>query len=89
LEGVGGSNMTHPKIGNPFAPIKDLVKQKLAKKGMNFTQLAFAIKVRYPYLMDVLSGRRISRKVVKEVADYLESPEIYEEYERISRLFDR
>ena len=74
---------------NPFTPIKDLVKQKLAEKGMNFTQLAFAIKVRYPYLMDVLSGRRISRSVIKEVADYLEAPEIFEEYDKAVRLFDR
>ena len=56
---------------------------------MNFTQLAFAIKVRYPYLMDVLSGRRISRSVIKEVADYLGAPEIFEEYDKAVRLFDR
>jgi len=82
--------MTHPVIlDNPFKHIKLLVKQKLTEKGMNFTQLAFAIRVRYPYLMDVLSGRRISHRVIKEVADFLEAPEILEEYEKVSRLFDR
>ena len=57
------------------------VRKKLLEQGKTLTRMAEDLGIHYYYMLDILHGRRKSRKVIEQVAAYLGYPELVELYE--------
>ncbi|MEO2082917.1 MAG: helix-turn-helix transcriptional regulator [Desulfurobacteriaceae bacterium] len=58
------------------------VKIRLMEQDRTLTGLARELGVAYSYLLDVLHGRRKSKKLIKRIAEAMDWPELEEIYEK-------
>ena len=56
------------------------VRKRLLEQGKTLTRMAEDLGIAYSYMLDVLHGRRKSKRVIEEIAAYLGYPELVELY---------
>ncbi|MFZ8861412.1 MAG: helix-turn-helix domain-containing protein [Thermocrinis sp.] len=77
-----GNNPTMKEIVRETT-IKEIVKEKCREIGLSLAKLAFKLEVNQVYLLNVLHGRKVSRPLIKRLADTLhlfDLPSQYESY---------
>jgi transcriptional regulator with XRE-family HTH domain len=61
--------------------IRDIVKEAGRRQGISLSKLANILNVNHVYLFGVLSGKKISRPLIRRIARTLHLPDLPEKYE--------
>jgi plasmid maintenance system antidote protein VapI len=61
--------------------LRDIVKKECQKKGISLSKLAIILKVNHVYLFGVLAGRKVSRPLIRRLAEVLDLPNLPSQYE--------
>lgn len=61
--------------------IKEIVREKSRELGLSLAKLAFKLEVNQIYLLNVLHGRKVSRPLIKRLAETLHFPDLPSQYE--------
>jgi transcriptional regulator with XRE-family HTH domain len=61
--------------------IKEIVREKCRELGLSLAKLAFELRTNQIYLINVLCGRKVSRPLVRRIAEFLHIPDLQEKYE--------
>jgi transcriptional regulator with XRE-family HTH domain len=61
--------------------LKDIVKEGCKRKGISLSKLALILGVNHVYLFAALSGKKISRPLIKRIAEVLHVPDLPSQYE--------
>jgi transcriptional regulator with XRE-family HTH domain len=69
--------------------IKEIVREKCREVGLSLAKLAFELGTNQVYLLNVIHGRKVSRPLIRRIAQVLhipDLPQVYEEYLRTKRV---
>jgi len=69
--------------------IRDIVKEAGRRQGISLSKLANILNVNHVYLFSVLSSKKISRPLIRRIAETLhlpDLPQVYEEYLKTKRV---
>ena len=61
--------------------IREIVKEKSRERGISLAKLAFELGVNQIYLLNVLHGRKVSRPLIRRIAQTLHVPDLPSQYE--------
>ncbi|MFZ8863360.1 MAG: helix-turn-helix domain-containing protein [Thermocrinis sp.] len=61
--------------------IKEIVREKCREIGLSLAKLAFKLEVNQIYLLNVLHGRKVSRPLIKRLAETLHLSDLPSQYE--------
>jgi plasmid maintenance system antidote protein VapI len=66
---------------NPNMSIKEIVKERVAEKGLTLSKLALQLSINQTYLLNVIHGRKVSRPLISRIAKVLGLPDLPVQYE--------